>query len=160
MKITLFVFIFYILFCVPAFSQESKKIDEFGNTNCDDYRARIDYLQDELDKISDAKGFVIVYEGDLKQSIYDKNYKRKGYKYVSSRKGIGKEVIDYFKKHLLLRRFPFDKVIFIEGGFREKFTVELWIVPDEVDPPIPSPTLKKIKQRKQKHNSFWFCGEI
>jgi hypothetical protein len=162
MKSQLFSFLFLIslVFSVSAQNKEVQKIEEFGATNCCDYRARMDNLFIEIDKSYDAKGYVFVYEGNIEQRVYDKNGKYKETKDVPSEKGSAEELIDYFKNHLLLRRFSPEKIVFINAGFREKYTVELWLVPNGVNPPKPTPTLEKIKQRKPKHKPFGFCGEI
>jgi hypothetical protein len=155
-----FIFIFVLALSVSAQIEEAQKIDKFGNTNCDDYGARIDLLLTEINNFSDAKGYVFVYEGKLEQFIYDKNAKFKKTRYVSPEIGMAKEIIGYLKKHLLFRNFPSNKIVFIEAGYREKYAVEFWLVPDKAIPPKPTPTLKKIKQRKPKLKQFDFCGEM
>lgn len=160
MNSLILILFFCLAFAASMFAQEARKIDEFGNTNCCDYGARIDGLFIELNKYSDAKGYVYVYEGNLEQGVYDKNGKYKGTKNVLSEKGLAKELIGYFKKHLLFRSYPSERIIFIEGGFRVKFTVELWFVPNGVNSPKPTPTLERIKQRKPKRKPFGFCGEM
>ncbi|CAA9422331.1 MAG: hypothetical protein AVDCRST_MAG74-3078 [uncultured Pyrinomonadaceae bacterium] len=159
-QILSFLFLLSLVFSVSAQVKETRKVDEFENTNCDDYRARMDNLLIEVNNFPNAKGYVFVYEGKLKQRIYDKNGKPKGIKYVSPEVGTAKELIGYLKNHLLFRNYPSDKIVFIEAGFREKLAVELWIVPNEVNSPKPTPTLKKIKQRKQTCKPFGFCGEM
>ncbi len=149
-----------MVFSVSAQVKEARKVDEFTNTNCDDYSARMDSLLTEVSNYSDAKGYVFVYEGKLKQYVYDKNPKRERIKFVSPEVGMAKELIGYLKNHLLFRNYPSDKIVFIEAGFREKLAVELWIVPNKVNSPKPTPTLKKIKQRKQTRKPFGFCSEM
>lgn len=162
MKRRFFGFLILLSFVPSASAQikEARKIDEFENTNCDDYRGRTDFLLTALRNSSDAQGYIFVYEGDLKQFIYDRNGKHKGMKYVSPEMGAAQGLTDYLKNHIRFRKFPAEKITFVQGGFREKFTVELWIVPNKANPPKPTPTLKKIKRRKQKRKPSGFCGEI
>jgi hypothetical protein len=40
-----------------------------------------------------------------------------------------------------VRKLPIDKVVAIDGGYRESFTVQLFIAPKDFAPPIPDPTL-------------------
>jgi hypothetical protein len=44
------------------------------------------------------------------------------------------------------------RIVVINGGYREEWTAELWIVPKGATPPNPSPTLaaKDIRFRKGK----------
>ena len=143
-----------------AQNEQAFKLHESGNTNCDNYRAIMDILLIELNKFPEAKGYVLVYEGDLEQRLYDKNAKYKGVKHVPSEIGTDTELIGYFKNHLSFRNFPSANIVFVEAGFREKLSIELWFVPHGANPPKSEPTLKKIKQRKQKHTEFGFCGEM
>ena len=155
-----FIFIVSFVFTASAQTKEAQKIYEFGNTNCDDYLARMDYLLSKINNSTDSKGYVFVYSGKIKEFIYDKNNKNQGTKYVFPEVSEAQELIGYLKRHHLFRRFPSEKIVFVEGGFREKFTIEFWLVPDEVDAPKPTPTLKKIKQRKQTRKPFGFCGDM
>lgn len=155
-----FLILLSLVFTVSAQSKEVQKLDEFGNTNCDDYLARMDYLLSEINNSTNSKGYIFVYEGKLKEFTYHKNNRNQGTRYISSEVGSGKELIRYLKNQLSFRRFPTEKVIFVEAGFREKFTIEFWLVPDDVDAPKPSPTLKKIKQRKQTRKPNGFCGDM
>ena len=157
-----FLFIFLFVFGISAQTNEARKIYEFGNTNCDDYRASLDILLTELNNFTESKGYVFVYEGDLETFVYDKKGVNKGTKLISSEKGFAKDLIDYFKNHLLFRNFPSERIVFVEAGFRKKITNELWIVPNGINPPSPTPTLQKIKQRKPKSKpgQFGFCEEM
>lgn len=161
----LLVFFLSLLTVLPVFSQqqqssEAKKIAEFENTNCDDYRARLDLLLTAIENSPGANGYVIVYEGDLKRFGYGRNGKYKGIRYVKSEVNAAQALIGYFKNHLRLRRFPAERIVFVKGGFREKFTIAFWLVPDKAAPPNPTPTLKKIKQSKAKIYPNGFCGEL
>ena len=160
MKNLIFTILLTFVFGSAIFAQESKLVDEYGMTNCCDHRARMDNLLAELNNFSDARGYVFVYEGDIESREYDKNGKYKGMKTSPSEKGFGKEVINYYKNHVLFRNFPSERIDFIEAGFRETFTIEIWFVPNGADIPKSTPTLKEIKQKKPARKQFGFCGEI
>lgn len=137
------------------------KIDEFGNTNCDDYRSRIDTFLAKLRESPDIKGHILVYEGDVKEFVTDKKtLTTRGWRYVPSEVGLAKDLIGYFRNHLAFRNFPADRVAFVEAGFREKFVVEVWAVPEGAVAPGLTPTRTKIKQRKRTKNPYGFCGEM
>lgn len=137
------------------------KIDEFGNTNCDDYRARMDHSLTELSMHPNAKGYVFVYEGNLKEWVKDKNtLTTKGWRLTPSEVGLAKDLIAYFKTHLAFRNFAADRIVFVNAGFRKTFVVEVWLVPEGAEPPTASPTLSKIKQRRRVKRAFSYCGEM
>ncbi len=153
-----------LVLCVVKLSAQYAvpiKIDEFGNTNCDDYRARIDASLTELRKSPDAKGHILVYGGDLKEWVTDKKtLTTKGWRNAPSEVGVAKDLIGYFNQHLAFRNFPTDRIVFIDAGFREKLVVEVWLVPDGAATPRPTPTRTKIKQRKRTKKPWGFCGEM
>jgi hypothetical protein len=155
------VFLILLLTALTVFSQqqqsEAVKIDEFENSNCEDYMARLDKLFISVNNSPGAKGYVIVYQGNLKQPIYGRNREIKGSRYVAPPVNSAPEFIRYFKNYQRLRRFPAERIVFVEGGFREKFTIEFWLVPNAAAPPTPTPTLKKIKQAKAKNSAEGFC---
>ena len=155
-----FLVLLSLALCASAQNNEAWKFDDYGNTNCDDYRARLDNLLTELNNSPDSKGYVLVYEGDLEVRSYDKKGKFQGNKIVRSDVGTAKEVIIFYRNHLFFRRFPSERIVFVEAGFREKYSIQLWVVPNGADAPKPLPTLKKLKQRKKKPSRFGFCGEM
>lgn len=146
--------LFCFLFCVSAFSQEAEKIDEFGNIYCDDYLARMDSVFNVLKDNPNSKIYVLVYEGRLKKAISDNKYNIIGYRYVLPRFGEAKTRIKTIKKRIALYKQPSENFIFIEGGLREKFTVEFWLVRNDSIPPKPMPTLKKMKYQKGRPSGF------
>jgi len=62
------------------------------------------------------------------------------------------------KNHLVGKRgIPSSRVISIDGGFRDKLMVEVWLLPREVGEPTPAPwmdksevQLRECKSKKQK----------
>ncbi len=49
---------------------------------------------------------------------------------------------DRAKSYLVnVRKLPSEKVVAIDGGYRESFTIQLFIAPKDAGPPVPMPTL-------------------
>jgi hypothetical protein len=103
--------------------------DSFFYSNSEDASARIDYWRNELNKSPQNRGFVIVYGGQTGKRGEIEAHIR-GIKQAFALKGIDKK-----------------SVTVIKGGFRDKLTVEFWIVPANSSPPMASPTvdLKKVR---------------
>ena len=146
------------IFSVSGQTKDAQKIDEFGFANCDDYVARMDVFWIELSNLPEAKGYVFVYEGKSDISTYDRNSNRRREKYVLPKVGEAKARIRTMKKRLEYNNYSPERVVFMEAGFRDKYTVEFWLVPKGAIPPKPTPTLKKIKHRKGKPGDF--CAEF
>lgn len=139
-----------------AFAQEARKIEEFGNLGCDDFLTRKDNFIYYLNLEPNAIGYIFVYEGKLQEFDYSKE-KVQTY-YVLPRVGEARRYLVGMKDRFEMGRFPLERLVFANAGFREKFTVEFWIKPSDASPPKPTPTLTKIKYRKGKPKNF--CGEF
>lgn len=124
-----------------AFGQEARKIDEFGDLSCCDLTSRIGNIFEEVRNLENSKGYIIIYNGKLTYATQKPLYPRLNQ---------GKAEIENIKTRIKFYNFEENRIVFIDGGFREKFTVELWLVPNGVTPPKPTPTLKKMKYRKGK----------
>jgi hypothetical protein len=100
------------------------KFDEYGDIAFADEKARLDNFAIQLQSQDDARGYVMVYAG------------QKAFFAEASKRG------DRAKSYLVnVRKLPIDKVVAIDGGYRESFTVQLFIAPKDYAPPIPYPTL-------------------
>jgi hypothetical protein len=132
-----------------SFSQTSdvaKQIDKFGNVCCEDELARLDNFAVQLQNEPDAQGYIIFYEGRR----YGYCYK---YRPRIPRRGEAKARVARIKPYLVeTRGFDANRIVVINGGYREEWTAELWIVPKGANPPKPTPTLteKDIKFRRGK----------
>lgn len=153
MRKSILVICFLLLGSICSFSQEAELIDEFSYINCDEYLARMDmFVIVKAQENPNEKVYVLVYEGKEKQ------YKRKS---LLPTRGLAKAKIKSMKKYIsTVRGFSLNNISFVEGGFREHLTVEIWSVPNGAEPPKPTPTLKKMKYRKGKPKGFctWCCG--
>jgi hypothetical protein len=101
-----------------------KRFDEFPSVTHDDDKARLDNLAIELQNNPGSVGYVFAYAGR------------------GSRAGeadrMGQRAIEYLTK---IRGLSSDRVRFVNGGYRETNTFELWLVPQGATPPSPTPTL-------------------
>lgn len=145
--------VFCVLFCANAFGQEAEKILEFENMPCDQYLMEMDAVMINSQNNPTAKIYVFVYEG--KELAYNK--RKKMTEFVNPAKGSAEAKIDSIKKYYSIRKYSSDNFVFVKAGFREKTSVEIWLVPEGAEPPKPESTLKEIKYRKGK--LFGFCTD-
>lgn len=136
--------LFSCLAAVSAQSVEAVKIDEMKAMPCDYLQGWLDNFFTQVTNNSEtAKGFIIVYEGKIP-------FYKKESKITNLPRGLAKTWIQTVKSHMKFRMISDEKIVFIEGGFRNDFTAEFWLVPNGATLPKASPTLEKIKYRKGK----------
>ena len=99
-------------------------LDEYGNIKFDDEKARLDNFAIELQNDPTARGQLICYGG------------RTGYEGEAARR------CERAKKYVAtVRGIEPERLITVDGGFREELTVKLTIVPAGASPLQPSPTV-------------------
>ena len=133
-----------------ASSQQPRKFDEFGDINCEDEMARLDNLTIQLQNEPAAKGIMIFYGGRRFRGRLPKQ-------------GEAAARAARMKPYLVERRgVPGDRIVVIDGGYKEEFRVELWVIPAEAPAPAPSPTVqaKDIKFQKGKATARQFRCQI
>lgn len=148
--ILIFLLLLPFAFSVSAQTDEARKVDEFESVNCDDYLARMDNFQIELSNNPTAKGYILIYEGKIPRQTNTR------FIFVSPHSGEAKAYEKTMIRRMTFRKYDRQKIVFVEAGFREKLTVEFWVVPSNAEPPKPIPTLKKMKYQKGKPKDF--CG--
>lgn len=160
MKQKFLLIIVFSLLAATAFSQtgEARKIFEFGNVNCEEYLAAVDVMIGQTNNLN-SKIYVFVYEGKERRPVY-KNGEFVNYKSVLPQFGLVKARIKSMKKRLTYRKSPLENYVFVNGGFRKDFGVEIWLIPNGVEPPKPTLTLEKMKYRRGKPSGFCLdcCG--
>jgi hypothetical protein len=112
--------------CTVSFARtiEARKIDEYGNIRFNDEKARLDNYAIELQNDPTAQGYLICYGG------------RKG------RTGEGQRRCDRAKDYLVnTRGISGDRIVTVDGGYKEDLTVELWVVPSGAKAPQANPTV-------------------
>jgi hypothetical protein len=98
--------------------------DEYGDIRFDDEKARLDSFAIELQSDPTAEGYLTCYggrRGYLGEAVR-RCERAKGY--LSGVRGIAPE-----------------RLVNVDGGFREELTVKLVIVPAGATPPVPTPTV-------------------
>jgi len=116
------------------------KFDEYGDICSGDEKARLDNLAIELQNNPDFQVHVIYYGGRCYSSCgYDYPLHRSR----RPRKGEAEKRAARIKPYLVnTRGLEPERVFVINGGHRESWTAELWIVPRGVKPPAPTPTIR------------------
>jgi hypothetical protein len=122
------------------FIQDPVPIDEYGDIPFSDEQARLDNFAIELQGDPTDKGYIDCYGG------------RKGYR------GEAMARCERAKKYLVnRRRISADRVVLVDGGFRENLMVVLWVLPPNVrfmSSPTVSPSEVQFingPQKQKKH---------
>jgi len=116
------------------------KFDEYGDICSGDEKARLDNLAIHLQNIPEAQAYVIFYGGRCYSSCgYD--YPR--HRPRRPRKGEAEARAARIKPYLVnTRGLDPERIFVMNGGHRESWTAELWIVPKGSQPPAPTPTVQ------------------
>lgn len=101
-----------------------RKIDEYGNIQFNDEKARLDNFAIEMQNDPTAQGYLVCYGGRV------------------GRAGEAQRRCDRAKDYLVnTRGIDPSRIVTVDGGFREDLTVELWIVPSGATAPEATPTV-------------------
>ncbi len=111
----------------------SRWFDQYGNLRFRDEKARLSNFAIQLRNEPGAQGYIIVYAGR------DDNAGT-----AQARAGQAKS---YLIKEQELES---GRIVTVDGGVREKFEVELWVVPAGAIPPTPRPTVPPSEIQKEK----------
>lgn len=133
-----------------ATSDQLRKFDEFGNINCEAEMAHLDNLAVQLGNEPNAKAVIIFYGGRRFSGRLPK-------------RGEAEARAARLKPYLVERRgILAERVEVIDGGYKEEFQVEIWMIPTDVAAPAPNPTIpaKDIKFGKGKATARQFRCEI
>lgn len=103
----------------------STKVGEYPEASASTVDPRLDGFARELEMDPQSQGYVIAYGGRI------------------GKPGEAREAADAAKAYLITKRaVDAKRIVTVDGGFRENFAVELWIVPDTATPPTASPTVQ------------------
>jgi len=105
-------------------TESARKFDEYGDLIQDDERVRLSAFAAGLAGNRDARGYILVYGGRLDPVGRARRYALRAKNFLVDTEGLTS-----------------NRIVTIDGGQRESLTVELWIVPSNAEPPIPTPTL-------------------
>ena len=102
----------------------ARKFDEYGAVALEDQKARLDNFAIELQNDPMTQAYVIVYGGRR------------------SARGTAVARIKTVNTYLMTTRgVDSNRIVAIDGGYREEPTTELWIVPDGAVQPTASPSV-------------------
>lgn len=103
----------------------ARKVDEFPDIQASDLIARLDNLAIELQNNPGATGYIISYAGR------------------TSRPGTADRMGERARGYLLnTRGISADRLVVINGGYRENNSYEIWLVPQGAAPPQATPTVQ------------------
>lgn len=102
------------------------KLDEYGDLPTDDEAARLNLFAGRLSGQPKLRGYIVAYSGPRMERG---SYLRRIY-------GIGRYLTE-------ARGIEADRVLVVDGGYREKFATELWLIPEGANPPTPAPTVSQ-----------------
>ncbi|HZH35541.1 MAG TPA: hypothetical protein VEX64_11920 [Pyrinomonadaceae bacterium] len=142
-KILLFVSIFFA-FASPAFAQtgEARKIDEVEGICCEDLRTRFDQFLYKIQENRELIGYIVFYGG--KSHLFCDGQRR------LPKRGELSELIYAVENHIKFRGQNPTRFVWINGGYKEDWTLEFWVVPGSAEPPKPAPTVEKRDIKFQK----------
>ncbi len=136
-----FTFIFILILARTSFAvEESRKVSEMGAEDCEFEMLVLDGFTNHLANESDATGYIIVYGGR-------RDTKRDEVQIRGSR----------IKRYLVeTRGINLNRIEVVNGGYREKFRVELWLVPRGERMPEATPTVneKEVRFKKGKMDRY------
>lgn len=138
----LIIFVMLVQISSASFSQGAVMSDRFEDIYCNDEKARLDGFTIQLQNQPDAIGYVVFYGG--------RRYGKKGQSRLP-RRNEAEARVARLKSYLVdLRGLDPKRVVIVNGGYRETWQAELWVVPTGATQPVPKPTLKpeQIKFRK------------
>jgi len=126
------------------------KFDEYDQVCEEDEKARLDHFAIELNKNPDLVAYVVYYGGRCYSSC-EIDYPRHRPHYP--RRGEAERRAGRIKPYLVeTRGLDENRIFVVDGGFRESWTAELWLVPRGAPPPPLTPTTNAsdIQYRKGK----------
>jgi len=110
--------------------------DHFGDICCEDEKARLDNFAVQLQNEPNATGYIIYYGGRLLKTCGSTRTRL-------PLRGEAQARAARLKPYMAnaWRGFDTKRVIVINGGYRESWEAELWIVPPGKQPPTLTPTV-------------------
>ncbi len=110
---------------MPGCIVVARKLDEYGDIQVGDEKARLGNFAIELQNDPSSQGYLICYGGRRVRAGEARRRCERARNYLVSTRGI-----------------EATRVVAVDGGFRERLTVEVWLTPPGAEPPQPAPTAK------------------
>ncbi len=154
-----------LLFCdSSAQIEEARNVAEFGTIPCGHFNALADVTHQEFNDSPNSAIYVIYYEA--KNTTVTMSNKKTGKSETKTLNPIRGDALGRARELPLYLKtaygVPEDQVKFINGGYKEEFVMEIWIVPKGAKPPTPQPTVeeKDVKFRKGKPFKTRECARV
>ena len=103
---------------------DPRKVDEFGNINCENELARLDAFAVTLQNEPESRGYIIIYGGRTGKRNEAKARAARMLYYLTKRRGVNPK-----------------NVVTLDGGYRETLMGELWIASPTDQAPKATPTV-------------------
>lgn len=100
------------------------RFDEYGDLDFNSETGRLDTFAIELDRTAKLKGYIVVYAGKVACPDEAKSRANRARAYLINKRALSPT-----------------QVLAIDGGYRERFSVELYALPENADPPNIVPTM-------------------
>jgi len=104
---------------------ECRPFDQFPSVAFDDDKARLDNLAIELQNSPDTTAYIIVYAGRTSRTGQADKLGRRSLDYLTMQRGVDAQ-----------------RIVIINGGYRDADFIEIWICPPGATPPQPTPTVQ------------------
>ena len=104
---------------------ECRQFDQFPSVAFDDDKARFDNLAIELQNSPDTTAYIIIYAGQRSRTGQADLLGKRSMDYLTVTRGVGA-----------------NRLVFINGGYREQDYFEIWLCPPGTHPPAPTPTVQ------------------
>jgi hypothetical protein len=111
---------------VPEVFRCGRAFDEYGDIPFEDEQARLDNIAIELQNDPTASGYLICYGGRAGYEGEAQRRCERAREYISKVRGVAPE-----------------RLVTVDGGFREDLAVFMWVVPPGATPPSPIPTVDR-----------------
>jgi len=116
----------------------TKKFDEFGYLNHENYSARLDNIAIALQNEAASQGYFLFYNGQ------------------KSLPGAALRYMKRLQNYMVNRGTEPSRMILLEGGRRQEMAIEFWISPPGSPAPVPSPaaSLQPSKPKSYLYDSY------
>ncbi|HEY0458024.1 MAG TPA: hypothetical protein VGC97_02660 [Pyrinomonadaceae bacterium] len=136
---TLRIVLILLVFSSQIFAQQNNralKFDEFDDSQ------EVFYTVEEISLQERIKRFITQINKERGKKIYIIYYRARKTDYISQHK-ISNWAERTKTEIIAGTKSTYDDVLTVDGGYREKNTLEYWIVPKTGEPPTPAPTFTK-----------------
>lgn len=120
--------------------------DRFGDICCDDEKARLDNFAIALENEPESQGVIIFYGGRRHNYPFCHSSRRR----LPRRGESGARAARLKPYPVNSRGLDPERIVVIDGGYRQSWTAELWVIPKGENPPPPVPTVRPQEIRFRK----------